>query len=156
VGPLRSAARALDADRIALVGLSAGGHLALVAAAKRTVAAVVAIGAPTILSHADTPPLGAIDAGRLLLDSTAEHAAANASPITYVAADYPPAFLLHGGADESIPCSAAIAMYNALVDAGASAELHVFAKESHTFFTQPDFFERCLSEVVHFLHRAFR
>src|SRR5437870_5138121 len=93
----------IDPSKIAVSGNSAGGHLALMAAAQPVapIAAVVAFYAPTDLvagrDRGATPLMAALFGHE---PSEAELAAA--SPVTYASASYPPALLMTGNADELV------------------------------------------------------
>ena len=89
----------LDLNRVGLLGYSAGGHLALLAAATAKesspeIRAVVAGGAPVKLSRYPRSPY-IIDLIGGKLDEFPE-AYAEASPHTHVTPDHPPALLYHG------------------------------------------------------------
>jgi acetyl esterase/lipase len=131
-------------DRIAVSGNSAGAHLALMLAGlpdgelegdggnpgvSTQVAAAVAIYPPTELRVRHPQ-----DAIGLLLGGAVDRGVEDeASPIRYVHPGYPPTMLVHGNADEVVPVEASFAMYRALVEAGAPAELHVYDGLPHAF-----------------------
>ena len=134
----------VDAARIAVSGNSAGAHLALMLAGlpdgeldgdggnpgvSTQVAAVVAIYAPTELrvTHPKDP------IGLLLGGAVNRAVEEEASPIRYVHQGYPPTMLVHGNADEVVPVEASFAMYRALIEVGAPAELHVYDGLPHAF-----------------------
>lgn len=101
----------LDADRIALVGHSAGGHLALAATSKRThqparVRAVVALAAVTDLKAAHDEGVGGANVAAFLggLPSSHPQHWADASPITLLPHGGQHV-LLHGTDDEDVPLS---------------------------------------------------
>ncbi|MGE0727039.1 MAG: alpha/beta hydrolase [Acidimicrobiia bacterium] len=129
----------VDPERIVLQGHSAGGHLALLTAGGQddtvagdayhpeiaaTVAAVVAFYPPTDLRGGGERLLGT--------GHRAEEAAA-ASPITRVHGGFPPTLLVHGLADTMVAPASSEAMHRALLDAGATSELHLFAGQIHEF-----------------------
>jgi acetyl esterase/lipase len=172
----------IDADRIALLGASAGGHLALLAASARSVEAfagrdsvvverlgsarstfeqptesrvraLVAIFPPTLLSPRDTTLRGAVPGFALLGDYDTEEASRLASPLSHVRADHPPTLLLHGNADELVPPAASILMYEALVDAGVPVELHMVAEQPHAYVLQRDFHRLSVQTIALFLRR---
>jgi acetyl esterase/lipase len=169
---MRSSAGGLgiDGTRLAVLGRSAGGHLALLAAGtprrpefegdggepgvNPSVAAVVALFSPTVFSLREQTVRGGVPAQLLFGDRTDEQLAAAASPLTYVDASYPPTFLLHGGADEIVPPSASIVMHEALVAAGVPVELHLYAGQPHGFAGRPPFIDQCTAEIVSFLTRS--
>ncbi len=129
----------LDADRIALVGSSAGGNLALLAGLSAAqgapaptwepscgagddlrVQAVVSHSAPTDLAKIVSTPEGA-EAVRAFLGSLCADAelCAQASPITYVTPDAPPVLLFHGTDDNIVPVINARSLASELKEVGA-------------------------------------
>jgi acetyl esterase/lipase len=108
-----AAAWNVDTTRIALLGRSAGGHLAELAAwtpGMSAVQAVVAIYAPfdLVQGYRDLPSPDPIGVRAVLRDflggAPAEQAARyrDASPSTYVRAGLPPVLLLYGGRDHVV------------------------------------------------------
>jgi len=159
---LRDNARALgvDPNRIAAVGASAGGHLALLAGANAftnepapQLRAVVAIFPPTLLSPRDAMEEGAVPALALLGDDDTAEAAAAASPLNYVRPGFPPTLLLHGNADELVPAKASMRMYEALLAARVPAELHMVADQPHAYVLQRDFHRLSVQIIALFLRR---
>lgn len=156
----------IDPDRIAVHGNSAGGHLALLAAGTRgraeyegeggnpgvdtAVAAVTAIYPPTRLS---VVPTDTFAGPRDRVDDPAGAAARAASPITHVAAGFPPTLLIHGDADELVPVEASLRLHAALREAGVPVELHVYPEQPHAFDARPEFGRRVASELAFFLDR---
>jgi dipeptidyl aminopeptidase/acylaminoacyl peptidase len=139
-----TSALGIDADRIGVEGNSAGGHLSLMLAGTAPgLAACISIYGPADLgrrmniSDADRP--GRVNAVRELMSQTDAASLAEASPVTYASASFPPTMLLHGNADETVPVEQSFVMYRALVDAGAKAELHIFEGAPHSFDREPGF-----------------
>ena len=150
----------VDPSRICIEGNSAGAHLALLAAGtpadpSEAVAAVVGIYAPTVFYAADEERTS----GSLPFVVLAEHAAADAeaashaSPVRHVSPSYPPTFLAHGTTDTTVPVSASLRMYEALVAAGVPVELHLYAEQPHAFDAQPQFGRQVAAEMLLFLDR---
>jgi acetyl esterase/lipase len=159
-----AAALGIAADKIALQGFSAGGHLALLAAATahetpcgettagEPVAAVVALFAPSQLL---LPP---VEAGphpvRALLGAAASDAtAAAASPLTYVSG-FPPTCLIHGTADPLIPHHAALGLFGALEAAQRPVELHLYHGCGHEFAALPSMLAPVQATIALFLKRT--
>ena len=147
----------VDADRIVVLGASAGAQLALLAAAalraKPRVAAVVSLFAASELTVDPTPVKGIFNAAMLLGPTTTDKAVRAASPLHQLAADFPPVFLLHGGQDWLIDPVASLRVYEKLVDLGVPAELHIVAGSHHEFTGEPGMTAPMMSEVALFLDR---
>jgi acetyl esterase/lipase len=156
-------ARALgiDAERIAAIGASAGGHLALLAGAgaftelpATKLRAVVAFFPPTLLSpRGGALAEGAVPGFALLNDRDTPEASATASPLNYVSPSFPPTLLLHGNADELVPAKASMRMYEALLAARVPAELHMVADQPHAYVLQRDFHRLSVQMIALFLRR---
>lgn len=67
-----------------------------------------------------------------VMGGTAHYRAA--SPLSYVRAGLPPALLIHGDHDQTVPVAQSTAMHAALCAAGVQSELVVYAGASHTDF----------------------
>ena len=150
-------------------GNSAGAHLALLAAgtANRAalegaggnegvsteIAAAVAYYPPTSFFTGDQRPSGGTPATALLLDAATDALAEAVSPITYVSADFPPVFMLHGTTDTTVPVTATLRMYEALIEAGADAEMHIYGGLPHGFTRLPSVLPTASIEIALFLDR---
>jgi acetyl esterase/lipase len=132
-------------DRIVLIGFSAGGHLAALAATQfdpgkpdSDDAIERASSRPDYLVLG-YPWIGAIssDTSHLsyckefnLMDQC-EDLRAKYSPDLFVSKDTPPTFWFHTFNDETVPVEQGLRFYDALVKAGVPAEAHIFANGSH-------------------------
>ncbi len=161
----------IDETQIAVLGRSAGGHLALLAAGtpnhpdlegeggnpgvSSAVAAVVGIFPPTVFHPDGARVPGGTAASALMKDGVTDDSLRLASPLHAVTPSYPPTFLLHGTGDKVVPPSASMVMYQALVAAGVPVEMHMYAGQAHGFAGRPDFLDLCALEIGHFLHRCF-
>jgi acetyl esterase/lipase len=172
----------IEADRICVHGYSAGGHLALLAAGtpdvaelegegghagvSSRVAAVVAL-YPPIGFHASGPPEptdtprappvsedGTVPAGALFDRQTTEAEARGASPIAHVGPEFPPTMLVHGTADTLIPWRCSVLLHRALVEAGAEADLRLYAGQQHAFDSAPSFRREIAGAAALFYRRT--
>lgn len=146
--------KGLPPGRVTLLGFSAGGHLALLAAdeLKDRVAAVVALFPPVELVS-DAPDRAQTAASKLLGANASAEAARSASPLHRVGPNFPPTFLIHGAEDPVIPHLTSQRMFDALIDAGVKAELHIYAGHTHEFADAPYMMELVAAEVSNFLER---
>jgi acetyl esterase/lipase len=147
----------IDRGRIVVAGSSAGGQLAMLAAAalrkEPRVAAVISLFSASELTVDSKPAKGHLDASALLGSQATEEAVRAASPLYQITADYPPVFLLHGGADWLIDPVASLRVYERLVGLGVPAELHIVARALHEFVGEPGMTGPMVSEIALFLNR---
>lgn len=131
-----------DPDRIALMGFSAGGHLAASVSALwqradmwqelglapedvRPNAAVLCY--PVIAADADAHRGSFVH----LSGETDERAHQQYSVLDWVSSDFPPTFLWHTFTDPAVPVRNSLRMGLALADAGVKTEMHIFPEGNH-------------------------
>ncbi|MFO0956306.1 MAG: alpha/beta hydrolase [Isosphaeraceae bacterium] len=147
----------LDPDRFGAIGHSAGGHLASLLGTtgdvkefdkgdhldqSSRIQAVCALSGPSDLlqmgAHAPKDSVINHDApdapeAKLIGGAVQENKekAAKANPITYISRDDPPFLLIHGDADNVVPCHQSELMVDALKKAGIPAELYKVPGAGH-------------------------
>ncbi len=156
----------LDPTKIAVSGNSAGAHLSLIVGGTpnlpefegdggnpgvgTSVAASIAFYAPTDMGG----PRPVEDPVTLLMGPSATaRTYALASPLEHAKRDFPPTLLIHGNKDEVVPPAASLRMYEALVNAGAPVELHMYAEQPHAFDAASLFGRQCAEIMNLFLRR---
>jgi acetyl esterase/lipase len=136
----------IDPQRIAIVGSSAGGHIALLTAgqADAGLAACIAFYPQTDVKNI---------AQALMPPGSSEAAINDASPIPHIKAGYPPTVIFHGLSDVTIPPENSQHLLQVLRDAKVPSELHTFAGVPHEFDMHPEFAENCAALIDFFLDR---
>ena len=151
---LRSQASAwnLDSARIGVIGFSAGGHLAscagtlyndpegltggpLDAVSARPdfmilVYPVITMKDPFVHGGSRASLLGKNPDPLLVSKLSTESAVTKGTP---------PTFLVHSTQDQTVPVQNSVAFYSALIEAGVSAEMHLYASGPHGFGMNPGF-----------------
>ena len=141
---LRASADSLgvDPDRIGVVGDSAGGHLALMAAVSSpfegngghaeyssSVAAVGSMYGPTRIRFGTERPNHVALMGERANEADYDRA----SPITYDLGGFPPCLLIHGVEDAAVPVANSVDFHDQLKRLGRPVDLHLFSGVGHAF-----------------------
>jgi acetyl esterase/lipase len=141
----RAADYHIGPNRIVVIGFSAGGHLAALAATEPVP------GDPNAedpIDRASSRPdylvLGYPWIGAITTDTShlsycklfsvmdqCDALGAKYDPVLFVSKDTPPTFLYHTFTDQTVPVEQPLRFYNALVKAGVDSELHIFASGGH-------------------------
>lgn len=153
-----------DPDKLVVLGYSAGAHLAIVAAGSGSiesfednggaagvsaeVAACVAFYPP---ASRERSPEGVEDG--LMGPGRSDDDYRGVSPIEYVRAGFPPAILLHGTADTTIPVDESVRLYTAMRAAGVPVELHLIDGVTHIFDMHAEFAGLAVHAIDLFLDR---
>ncbi|MEY4386636.1 MAG: hypothetical protein RLY20_1919 [Verrucomicrobiota bacterium] len=150
-----------DSNRVALVGYSAGGHLACLAAVladdTTRVQAVVGCAAPT--DHiADSERRGGLSKSmQAVLNSPADFGPEsrqllrNLSPINYVKPGLPPFLLLGGTEDKSVPYSQSVNFQARLQAAGVETQLITLTNAPHRLGDWKKFDPDYQTKLIHWL-----
>lgn len=142
----RAAAMGFSPDRLAIMGFSAGGHLAASLTTRFSAHVYPRIDAADDLSA--RPSLSALIYPVITMDAAFTHGGSRrqllgASPTPsqvelyssekQVTADLPPVFLLHAADDGAVPVNNTLAMFSALKAKAIPTEMHVFEEGGHGF-----------------------
>ena len=141
----RAAQDKVDPKKVAIIGFSAGGHLAALAATQPVEAKADAVDpVERFSSRPDYLILGYPWIGAISSDTTnlsycklfnvmdrCEELRKAYSPDLYVSAKTPPTFLFHTFADGTVPIEQGMRFLNALVKAGVPTEAHILARGPH-------------------------
>ncbi len=141
----RAAAYHIDPRRIIVVGFSAGGHLAALAATKPVPGNPAATDSiDRVSSRPDYLVLGYPWIGAISTDTTSlsycqlfkvmnqcDSLRAKYDPTRSVTDSTPPTFIYHTFDDRVVPIQQSLLFFEALIRAGVPSEYHVFARGSH-------------------------
>jgi len=129
-----------DPKRIALIGYSAGGHIACLSAVRdrddTRVQAVVGMSTPALL-HPTTDRHGVLTSslrdllGRDTVDEEVRKTLDSISPINFVKPGLPPFLLIHGTADRSVVYEQSLNFQSRLKEAGVPCELITISNAPH-------------------------
>ena len=141
---LRASADSLgvDPERIGIVGDSAGGHLALMAAVSSpfegngghaeyssAIAAVASMYGTTRIRFDGARPNHVALMGEHADDADYD----GASPITYDLSGFPPCLFIHGVEDHTVPVADSLDFHDKLKRLGRPVDLHLFSGVGHAF-----------------------
>ncbi|MCG8669045.1 MAG: alpha/beta hydrolase [Pseudomonadales bacterium] len=155
----------INPEKICVSGNSAGGHLALVLGGSANVtelegeggnlgfssrvSAVSAIYAPGEIKISHNPTL----IGALLGENAGEVVEHQASPTTYINADYPPTILVHGSSDQLVPHESSWRLYHLMEEYQVPAELHLYQGLPHAFDMEKDYYRQIADMITLYFTR---
>jgi acetyl esterase/lipase len=155
----------IDPAGIIVGGKSAGGHLALLAAGTRGIEAFEGDGGHATVSSEVAAVIGVAPVAdftefarrpglaRLFSGQPGVEIVQAASPMTYANRDYPPTLLVHGTADDRVPHTMTMRMFQALEQAGVPVDLHLYAGQDHFFDQEPLFCDAIADAMACFIAR---
>ena len=136
----KSAEYKFDANKLGLIGASAGAHLALLSGYQTNtgnrIKAIVDLFGPTDmfdLYNRPTDPNAPIFLNLFLLGTPTTNTAfyRSASPLYSVNASVPPTIIFHGGIDNTVPIRQSDSLNNRLTNAGVKKQYIIYPTESH-------------------------
>ena len=153
-----------DPEKIAVVGHSAGGQLALFAAGTPNRQEFEGKGGTPGVSTqvvaccayypgTDVRPRPDGTANNLLPPGSDEAAHRAASPLTYITKDFPPTVIFHGTADTTIPLASSERLFKQLRDAMVPTEFHIIEGVPHVFDSNKEYAESAAALADFFMDR---
>lgn len=146
-------------ERISLMGLSAGAHLALLSASRipEKIKCVVSYYAPCDLMDIWKAPslFARFSAVTTLkrLPRRSKEIYEKYSPINNISPDFPPTLLVHGLKDQIVPYTSAVKMFKALSQVGVKVKLllHPYGDHGFEFVLKDNYAVRILEKTADFL-----
>jgi acetyl esterase/lipase len=156
----------VEADRIAIAGYSAGGMLALMAAATNGMQEFEGEGGNAGVSSQvqaciGVYPLASAQTARGLFpeefsEAALSEAMAAASPTNYIGENFAPTIFVHGTADNTVPMSSSISFFEQLDELGVPTALTLIQGADHAFDNSAtDAIEVMAQSIDLFLDRLF-
>jgi acetyl esterase/lipase len=153
----------VEPQKLAILGYSAGGHLALIASGTQNDpaydggggTAAPGVGTELAACVAFYPGTGAAPGTNhdVLGSNPTDETIRSFRVAEHVKPGFPPTLLLHGTEDRIVPMDGTLGLYQALRDAGTPAELHVIEGMTHIFDGHTDIAEASARWIDLFLDR---
>ncbi len=147
----------IDPNRIAMLGHSSGGHMALMAAGQNLVTGgpktcgIISFYAPVELTKGAEWLKEPIE--KMLGKDAGADAYAKASPINLVKPGFPPTLILQSSTDDIVPRQQSLIMYEKMLAAGCPVELHMFDRIQHALDASKEMSRLSVALITNFLTR---